>query len=384
MTPPPLSQPTVVVTHGTGSYPVYLAPGVLGEFPSLVSRHIPDRTAIVITDRTVEREIRGWERDANHPWRVPGSADPPPLATRRCTIAPGETSKTRTEWSRLTDELLAQDLRRDSALIAVGGGVVGDLAGFVAATYMRGIPIVHVPTTLIAMVDSSIGGKTGVDTAAGKNLVGAFHQPMIIVTDPRCLLTLPEDELRAGLGEVVKHAILADAAYFDWLERHATQLAERDLDTLTHLVVESVRIKAEIVEHDERDRGRRAHLNLGHTVAHGLEHATAYRLRHGSAVALGLVAESAMAEELGLADTALADRVQALLERLGLATTLEDAPSADMVLAAMGYDKKSSAGTLHFALPANIGTMAGGPGRWTTPVAGIPIIRRALARVGVD
>lgn len=366
---------------------MYLGTGLLDQVHAVVAHHATDRATVVVTDDNVERELQRWERDANHPWRSPDAGDPPPLADGCIAMAPGETSKTREQWNRLTDELLDRGHRRDSVVIAIGGGVVGDLAGFVAATYMRGIPIIHVPTTLVAMVDSSIGGKTGVDTEAGKNLVGAFHQPTAIVTDPRCLLTLPDEDLRAGLGEAVKHAVLADAEYFDWLERHAAAILDRDLEVLTRLVHDSVRIKADVVERDERDEGRRAHLNLGHTVAHALEHASAYRISHGAAVALGVVAEAYIAEELGLVDSGVPERIEALLTRLGPTTTTDAAAlSSERVIAAMGYDKKSSTAgeALHFALPTNVGTMSGGPGRWTTPVADVALVRRALLRIGIS
>ena len=267
--------------------------------------------------------------------------------------------------------------------MAVGGGVVGDLAGFVAATYMRGIPVLHVPTTVVAMVDSAVGGKTGVDTAEGKNLIGAFHHPTAVVADPRTLLTLSPREFRAGLAEAVKHAVMADAGYFEWLERHAGDLADRNLDLLTELVRRSVAIKADVVEADERERGRRAHLNLGHTIGHGIEHASEYRLLHGEAVALGLVAECALASDLGLVQTDLGERVAALLARFDLPIRLATDLSVDRILQAMNYDKKAARGELRFALPAGLGTMAQLDDGWTVVVEADRIVK-ALDSLSTD
>ena len=218
------------------------------------------------------------------------------MGGRRAHLPAGRASKTREQWARLTDALLEQGFGRDSGIVALGGGVAGDLAGFVAATYMRGLPYVQVPTTLLAMLDASVGGKTGVDTPQGKNLIGAFHPPAAVIADPLVLGTLPERDFRGGMAEAVKHGLIADAAYFAWMERNADALLRRDQAALTRLVRRSVEIKAEVVSGDEREAGRRAILNAGHTVAHALEHATAYALPHGEAVALGLVAECALAE----------------------------------------------------------------------------------------
>jgi 3-dehydroquinate synthase len=263
--------------------------------------------------------------------------------------------------------------------VAVGGGVTGDLAGFVAATYMRGVPCLQVPTTLLAMLDASVGGKTGVDTPEGKNLIGAFHPPVAVLADPLVLATLPEREYRAGLAEAVKHGLIADRDYFGWIEAHAETLVGRDPAALEHLVRRSVEIKAEVVGEDEREGGRRAILNAGHTVAHALERATDFRVPHGEAVGLGLVAEAALATGLGLATPEPGARVAALLERLGLPTRVREPVGEERILAAMASDKKNRAGGIRFALPRGVGTMGDGP-EWTTE-AGEPAILAALRAI---
>jgi len=298
-------------------------------------------------------------------------------------VPEGEQAKSRAEWTRLSDQLLDLGFGRDAAIIALGGGVVGDLAGFVAATYLRGVPVVQVPTTLVAMVDAAIGGKTGVDTGHGKNLIGAFHQPAAVVADPRCLLTLTDRNYRSGLAEAVKHAIIADHQYFGWLDDNAEGVAGRDLKLLAPLVETSVRIKAEVVTRDEREAGPRAHLNLGHTIGHGIEQASGYRLRHGEAVALGLVAETSLAANLGLAPRDLPPRVKTLLDRLGLPVALTEPLRPDVVLNVMGYDKKASRGTIRFSLPSAVGAMAGTPAAWTVPVTDQGEITAAMKTIGI-
>ena len=354
----------VIVRHATGSYPVYVEPGLLAGLGGLVERHLHGRRVALVGDETVLGLLREG-RLAGARWDGPALGFPA-----------GERHKTRETWSRLTDELLRLEFGRDSGIVALGGGVAGDLAGFVAATYMRGIPCLQVPTTLLAMLDASVGGKTGVDTPEGKNLVGAFHSPVAVAADPLVLATLPDREYRAGLAEAVKHGLIADREYFAWIEANVDALEARDPGALRHLVRRSVEIKAEVVSEDEREAGRRAILNAGHTVAHALERATDYRLPHGEAVGLGLVAEAALSTRLGLATPEAGARVVQLLERLGLPVRVAEPLPAEQVLAAMGSDKKNRAGGLRFALPRGVGTMGGGPD-WTTEV-GEAAVRAAL------
>ncbi|HEY7613363.1 MAG TPA: 3-dehydroquinate synthase [Gemmatimonadales bacterium] len=357
----------VTVRHALGSYPVYVEPGLLARLSDLVERHLPRRRVALLADDSVYRLLReGRLGDA----RWEGAA---------LTFPAGERSKTRETWSRLTDQLLGMGFGRDSAIVALGGGVAGDLAGFVAATYMRGIPCLQVPTTLLAMLDASVGGKTGVDTPGGKNLIGAFHPPVAVLADPLVLATLPDREYRAGLAEAVKHGLIADRDYFAWMEGSADALVARDPGALQQLVRRSVEIKAEVVGEDEREAGRRAILNAGHTVAHALEQATEYRLPHGEAVGLGLVAEAALATALGLATPEPSARLAALLQRLGLPTRVGETVGQERILAAMASDKKNRAGGIRFALPRAVGTMGEGP-EWTTE-AGEPAIRAALRAI---
>ena len=345
----------VIVTHALGSYPVYVEAGALARLDELLGAHLPGRRVAMIADAAVEEQYRTGRMGAA-PWKG-----------ETITFPSGERSKTRDSWARLTDTLMERGFGRDSGIIALGGGVTGDLAGFVAATYMRGIPYLQVPTTLLAMLDASVGGKTGVDTPQGKNLVGAFHPPAAVIADPRTLTTLPDRDYRAGLAEAVKHGLIADRAYFEWMEINATALGSRGLDTLTQLIRRSVEIKAEVVSGDERESGRRAILNAGHTVAHALEQASGYTLPHGEAVALGLVVECELAEQLGVATAGLRKRVAGLLGRLGLPQQLPPRLERNAVLGSMSADKKNRGGQIHFALAAQLGEMHRGAG-WTTPV----------------
>jgi 3-dehydroquinate synthase len=293
------------------------------------------------------------------------------VGTRTFTVPAGEASKTRETWARLTDEMLESGYGRDAAIIAVGGGVVGDLAGFVAATFMRGIKYVQVPTSLIAMIDASVGGKTAVDTPRGKNLVGAFHQPAAVVADPSVLATLPVEHFRAGLAEVVKHGVIADAMLLERTVSDVPSLLDpstRRPDAMEALIARSVEIKAEIVRRDERENGLRQVLNFGHTIGHAVEAAAGYTLLHGECVALGMLYEVTIAVKMGIASSGTARDVRRAVERIQLPTTLPQNLSADRLVAVMRSDKKMRSGALRFALPREIGTMATGDGTWSVPV----------------
>jgi 3-dehydroquinate synthase len=354
----------VTVRHALGSYPVEVEPGALGRLRALATANAGGRRLALITESTVGALFDAFRRGSG-PWRpaAGAKADLPELAAE-LVVPAGEASKNRAQWAALSDQLLDRGFGRDSAIVALGGGVIGDLAGFVAATYLRGIPCIQVPTTLLAMLDASVGGKTGVDTPHGKNLIGAFHPPVAVVADPLVLRTLPEREYRAGLAEAVKHGLVADAGYFAWLGASVDAIARRDEATLATLVRRSVEIKAAVVGEDERESGRRAILNAGHTVAHAVEHASGYALAHGEAVALGLVAECELAEAMGIGRRGLAAEVAELLRRLGLSVRLAEALPRERVLAAMAADKKNRAARVRFALPRDVGTMFPGE-RWT-------------------
>jgi len=286
------------------------------------------------------------------------------LRTVSIVVPPGESSKTLAQAGTLYDRLLEAEMDRGSVVIALGGGVVSDLAGFVAATYMRGIPWVAVPTTLLSQVDASVGGKTAVDHPLCKNLIGAFHQPSAVLADIETLRTLPDEELRTGLAEVVKHAMIRDANLFAALEAQADRLLARDSKVLEDIVTRNVEIKAEVVMADERESGLRRILNYGHTVGHALESlslktaglSTAAALAHGRAVALGMMAEAQIAQRRGLVGQAIVERQKNLLQRFGLPVRLK-APDVKACLALVRHDKKAEAGRLRFVLPESIGSV---------------------------
>ena len=355
----------VIIRHALGSYPVLVEPGAVARLPELVQELLPARRIALIADTQVYRLYQSGE------W---GTA---PWSGESLTFEPGEKSKSRESWATLTDQLTERGFGRDTGVVALGGGVTGDLAGFVAATYMRGVPYLQVPTTVLAMLDASVGGKTGVDTPHGKNLVGAFHPPAAVIADPRTLSTLPERDYRAGLAEAVKHGLIADASYLAWIESNTAAIMKRDPGALDRLVRRSVEIKAQVVSDDEREAGRRAILNAGHTVAHALEQSFAYLIPHGEAVALGLICESHLAEMLGLGEPGLSRRVAALLAALGLPVRLPAAIPRARMLDSMSRDKKNKKGEVHFALVATAGEVHRSDG-WTTPVP-IQQIEEALA-----
>ncbi|HEX9611866.1 MAG TPA: 3-dehydroquinate synthase [Gemmatimonadales bacterium] len=342
------------------SYDILIGRELIADLPELVARHCPATRYAVISDSHVQ-PLLGQ--------RVTAAFARAQQEVDTFTVPAGEWNKTRDSWATISDQMLAKKLGRDCAIIALGGGVVGDLAGFVAATYLRGIPYVQVPTSLLAMIDSSIGGKTGVDVRAGKNLLGAFHQPRLVVADLDALVTLPAVQLAAGLAEAVKHGVIGDGEYFAFLEREQHAIAARDPTALERVVTRSVAIKAAVVADDERETGRRAVLNFGHTVAHAIEATCNFELLHGEAVAIGMAYEARLAEHLGLADQDTARRIIHALQQFQLPLDLPAAATADHLIAAMEHDKKARAGTIRFSLPARIGTMHHDSRLgWTVPV----------------
>ncbi len=360
--------PDFTIRHALGSYVVTVRAGVLDELPARVEALWPGRPVAVITDDTVAALLA--DRLAEGPWSLVLS------------VPAGESSKSRERWEALTDALFSAGLTRNAAIVALGGGMVGDLAGFVAATYARGIPFLQVPTTLLAMVDSSVGGKTGVDTPLGKNLVGAFHPPAAVLADPLVLRSLPPQQLRCGLAEMAKHGIIGDREYWTELGEKGEQLQARDPEVLTRFIARSVELKASVVMEDEREAGRRAILNAGHTVAHAVEHASNFGVSHGDAVAMGLVAEAHLAEAIGVAVPGLAARITAGLKRLALPTRLPVEFDANEIFDAMRLDKKRSKNELRFALPHDLGTMATDGDRWTIAVRDTQAIVHALRAAG--
>jgi 3-dehydroquinate synthase len=263
------------------------------------------------------------------------------------------------DWANsIYSALLINGFDRQSALVALGGGVIGDLTGFAAATFMRGIPFIQVPTTLLAMVDSSVGGKTGVNHPMGKNMIGAFYQPKKVLMDLSVLKSLPREELLSGMAEVIKYGVIEDAVFFDYLEANREKILALDAEALSHVIRRSCEIKADVVSRDEREGGLRAILNYGHTVGHAVETAENYTMRHGYAVAIGMVYAARLAQRTGICDASLPERVERLIKAYGLPhdfSTLSRKPSIAGLMNTMQLDKKAEGGKVKFVLPKRIG-----------------------------
>ena len=329
----------------------------------LIGAGLLDRCGAAVQDSLPRRRLASVSDDTVAPlYAARVAAACAPAAVRIFTIPAGEANKTRAQWARLTDELLGAGYGRDSAIIALGGGVVGDLAGFVAATYMRGIPFVQMPTSLLAMIDAAIGGKTGVDTPAGKNLVGAFHHPGLVIVDPLALATLPAAQLRNGLAEAIKHGVIASRAEFDWIASNLAALL-RDggppADVAERLVRANIAIKSDVIARDEREGGVRKTLNFGHPIGHAIESLSRYAMLHGECIAAGMVVEARIAARIGVADASLAASIATILGDAGLPTSVPDSMGAAAILAATRTDKKARAGAVEYALPSSLGQMAG-------------------------
>lgn len=333
---------------GEQRYPIHVGAGLLAELGRLVRDRLPQaRRALLVTDANVAPLYGEAARDA---------LEQAGIATSRVTVPAGEASKSLSHAFSLYSSCVRAELDRTSAIVALGGGVVGDLAGFVAATYLRGIPFVQVPTTLLAQVDSSIGGKTGVDLPQGKNLVGAFHQPSLVVADVATLKSLPRRELVAGMAEVVKYGVIRDEPFLKYVEVQVGNVLAHDPEVLERVVETSCRIKAEVVAADPLERGLRAILNFGHTVGHALEAAYGYRWLHGECVAVGMVAAAAIAEYSGIAkEGRLQLRLRRLLERLDLPTALPEGMDPKDLEPYLRRDKKVKAGVIHWVMPVKAG-----------------------------
>lgn len=339
---------TVRVNLGTRSYDIAIASGdVLGVGPFVHAALPKTSTALVACDSNTQPLGR----------TVEAALAESGIRAAIATVPAGEASKCTPQLAAIYDALYDLAADRKTAVVAVGGGVVGDLAGFAAATYNRGLPLVMVPTSLLAMVDSSVGGKTGINHPKGKNLIGAFHQPAGVWIDTAFLDTLPDREYRSGLAEVVKYGVILDATFFEHLEANAVALGARKPDVLVPVVARCCRLKADVVEKDEREEtGLRAVLNYGHTFAHAFEAVGGYGAwLHGEAVAAGMVCAARLAERLGRIDGELNRRQVALLEAFGLPTAPRPEWPADDLLAVMRRDKKAVAGKLRFVLPTRLG-----------------------------
>jgi 3-dehydroquinate synthase len=333
----------IEVNLGKRSYPIFIGSGAM-HLTAEFEKAIPARDVLLVTNTTVGPLYAAKVIAA--------------LAPRRClevVLPDGETHKTLANVSRVLDVLVANRFARDACVIALGGGVVGDMAGFAAACYQRGVAFVQIPTTLLAQVDSSVGGKTGVNHAGGKNLIGAFHQPAAVFADTDALATLPDRELRAGFAEVIKYGLIVDSDFFDWLEKHASALLARDTAALTHAIKRSCEIKADIVARDEHERGDRALLNLGHTFGHAIESATNYSTwLHGEAVGAGMLLAADLSQRLGWVSSADVVRVERMLQLFGLRTDVK-ALSASTLAEKMKIDKKVAAGRIRLVLLKSIG-----------------------------
>jgi 3-dehydroquinate synthase len=338
---------TIRVALGERSYDIEIGRRNLATFADFLKPRLKCSRCVVIADANVR---------SPHAEQAIKSLAAGGIRVDLLTVPAGEASKCVAQAERLWNELLRLQADRKTAIVAVGGGVVGDLAGYVAATYARGLAFLQVPTTLLAQVDSSVGGKVGINLPQAKNIVGAFWQPAGVLIDLDVLATLPDREYRSGLAEVVKYGVILDPAFFEYLETHVTALNARDPETLEHIVAQSCRLKAVVVEQDEREEtGLRAVLNYGHTFCHAIETVTGYRrFLHGEAVAIGMVCASRLAELLGRIDARVTERQTQLLSHLGLPTSVPGLAS-DQLLAAMQHDKKTEYGHLRFVLPSRLG-----------------------------
>ena len=370
----PEAEVRVHVNLGPRSYHVVVVSGRTAEFGAYAKSALESswagrscRRALVVSDEHVARITRPY-LDA---LQAVG------IATSLAIIPPGEGSKTLDRAADLYDELVKLRADRHTAIVAVGGGVVGDLAGFVAATYARGLPLLMIPTTLLAQVDSAVGGKVGVNLPRAKNIVGAFHQPVGVWIDTRSLDSLPPREMRCGLAEVVKYGVILDEAFFQGLETRADHILAREPEAIRWAVAHSCKLKAEVVTRDEREEtGLRAALNFGHTIGHAIEAVAGYggAFQHGEAVAVGMVAESRLAERIGWINSDLTERLIALLNRFGLPTRAQGLESSALI-EAMSRDKKNQKGKTRFVLPRALGCAE------LTDLPTEDDVRRVLARL---
>lgn len=355
---------TLGVALGERSYPIHIGSGLLDN-AGLITPLLPQKRVAVVTNTTIAPLYLD---------RLTASLKSAGVAVVSIVLPDGEQYKTWETLNLIFDALIANRCERRTALIALGGGVVGDMTGFAAATWQRGAPFVQIPTTLLAQVDSSVGGKTAINHPLGKNMIGAFYQPMVVCADLDTLKTLPERELKAGLAEVIKHGLIRDAAYFDWLEANMEALLARDAEALQHAVLRSCEIKAEVVAQDEREEDVRAVLNFGHTFGHAIEAGLGYgEWLHGEAVGAGIAMAVELSAALGCLQPADVDRVVRLLSRAGLPVTGPGFP-VPRYLELMSVDKKARDGALRFVVLERIGSAA------VRPAVPPDILQRVLER----
>lgn len=360
------SSPRVRVDLGPRSYDIVVGRGLLPRLGAELAARLPGRTAVVVSNPSVARLYGPVVRQS-----LEGAG----FAIQTLALPAGERHKTLATVRRAYDFFHAQAVDRRGVVVALGGGVVGDMAGFIAATYGRGLDFVQVPTTLLAQVDSSVGGKTGVNFGPTKNLIGAFHQPRFVLIDPDTLRSLPRRERRSGLAEVIKYGIIDDRPFFDLLAREGPALLRLQSAHLEHAVTRSCEIKARIVELDEREGGLRAILNFGHTIGHALEAVTRYRtFRHGEAIAAGMVSAALIGEEFGVTRPEDTRAVADVFQSVGFAVGLDSSLDIDEIVRLTAWDKKSVGGTARFVLMEEIGRVT------TGHVVPTDAVRRALER----
>ena len=336
---------TLNVALGSRSYPIHIGAGLLARAELIVDK-LPQKSAAIITNTTVAPLYLAALR---------GALEARGVAVVSIVLPDGEEHKMWETLNRIFDALLEHRCERGTALIALGGGVIGDLAGFAAAVYRRGVPYLQVPTTLLAQVDSAVGGKTAINHPLGKNMIGAFHQPLAVISDTDTLATLPSRELAAGLAEIIKYGVIRDAPFFEWLEANLARLVRRDAEALVYAIERSCANKAEVVAQDELETGPRALLNLGHTFGHAIEAGTGYGTwLHGEAVAAGMLLAAKLSQRLGHLTAEDTRRLGALLKAAGL--PLDPPPlGVERYLELMGHDKKVTGGRIHFVLLKRIG-----------------------------
>lgn len=338
----------IFVDLGKDSYSIIIDRGILSQVGTLISKIISPRKAIIITDKIVEPLYGNV---------VLNSLSECKFDVKLVSLEPGEEQKSMAMAEVLYESLFDHEMDRKSLIVALGGGVLGDLTGFVASTFMRGIPFIQIPTTLLAQVDSSIGGKVAVNHPRGKNMIGCFYQPKAVFIDTDTLRTLPKAEITAGMVEVIKYGMIKDAAFFEYIEKHLPEILELEPAVLEEIIYNSCKVKTHVVELDEKEEGMRAILNYGHTIGHALEALTSYKkYRHGDAVAMGMICASKIAMEMNLADESVLKRQESLFVKLGL--SLKDTElNPDDIVSILYQDKKTIGGKLRFVLPTEIGTV---------------------------
>jgi 3-dehydroquinate synthase len=346
------TEDTIKVELGSRTYPIIVRPGLLSEIVDALPDVVPARRLLMVS-HPVLMELHG---DLIASILLKAGYD-----VRVSVVPSGEKSKSLSMVTRLYGEMAAEGLDRHGCVLALGGGVIGDLAGFAAATWLRGIDVVQIPTTLLAMVDSAIGGKTGVNLPIGKNLVGAFHQPRAVLVDPDVLRTLPPRDVRGGLAEVAKYGVIADEPLFEFMETNTDACRAGESAALARCIADSAACKARVVSADEREGGLRAILNYGHTAGHAVEKAAGYRkLRHGEAVAIGMIAAARIGQRMGITPADAVRRIEALVTALGLPSRVPSGITVDQLIGTMAFDKKAKGGSVKWVMATRIGAVQTG------------------------